>query len=169
MTLSTGSASYGNQTAAAAAEVVSWPVSSEKIVTFHPRSTKTTPQVSPETPAPMMAARFRTRSGFPHQNGRARELASAQSRQGFICLCQRKCFRFGMYRDARRNLQKLVAIAPSQVRDRTNRALTPQIAIREGRDVAHVNASGNHDAALVEMTQCEWHKRADRREDNGGI
>jgi hypothetical protein len=96
-------------------------------------------------------------------------VASAQSRQSFVCLRQWKCFRFGPYRDARRNLQKLVAIASSQIRDRTNRALTPQISIREGRDVAHVNASGNHDAAFIEMTQGEWHERADRCENDGGI
>src|SRR5438874_8755420 len=125
MTLSAGSASYGNQTAAAAAEVVCWPISSAKIVMSHPPSAKRTPQLSPETPAPMMAARFRTRSGFHHQNGRATELASAQSRESFICLCQRKSFGFGPYRDARRYLQKLLAIAPGQIRDRTNRALAP--------------------------------------------
>src|SRR6266536_2366440 len=117
MTLSTGSASYGNQTAAAAPEVVSWPVSSAKIVTSHSRSAKTTPQVSPETPAPMMAAQFRTRSDFHHQNGSATELTCAQTRQRFVRLRQLKCFGFGPYRDARRNFQKLVAIAPSQIRD----------------------------------------------------
>src|SRR5437588_3914007 len=58
MIFSAGSVSYGNQTAAAAADVVCWLVSSAKMVTFHSRSAKTTPQVRPETPAPITAARF---------------------------------------------------------------------------------------------------------------
>src|SRR6476660_5563255 len=169
MTLSAGSASYGNQTAAAAPEVVFWPVSSAKIVASHPRSAKTTPQVSPETPAPMIAARFRMRSGFRHQNGGPGEPAGAQSRQSFVSLCQRKSFCFSPYWDTRRNFQKLRAIAPGQIRDRTNRPLTPQIAIWKARDVAHVNSSGNYDTASIEMTQCDRHECADRREDDGGI
>src|SRR5438128_12586798 len=112
MTLSAGSASYGNQTAAAAPEVVCSPLWLAKIVASHPRSAKTTPQVSPEIPAPMIAARFRMRSGIHHQNGRPGELARAQSSQSFVCLCQRKYFRLGFYRDARRNFQKLIAITP---------------------------------------------------------
>src|SRR6476659_8045584 len=112
ITLSAGSASYGNQTAAAAPEVVFWPVSSAKIVASHPRSAKTTPQVSPETPAPMMAARFRMRSGFHHQNGCPGQLTGAQSRQSLVSLYQRKCFCFSPYWDTRRNFQKLHAIAP---------------------------------------------------------
>src|SRR4029077_14875841 len=37
------------------------------------------------------------------------------------------------------------------------------------RDVAHVNSSGNYDTAFIEMTQCDRHECADRREDDGGI
>src|SRR5437868_6444311 len=111
MTFSAGSASYGNQTAAAAPEVVSWPVSSAKIVTSHLPSAKRMPQVSPETPAPMTAAQFRMRSGIHHQNGRPGEPAGAQSRQSLVCLCQRKCFCFSPYWDTRRNFQKLLEIA----------------------------------------------------------
>src|SRR5437667_10057729 len=169
MTFSAGSASYGNQTAAAAPEVVSWPVSSAKIVTSHLPSTKTMPQVSPETPAPMTAARFRMRSGIHPQNGRPGEPAGAQSRQSLVCLCQRKCFCFSPYWDTRRNFQKLRAIAPSQIRDRTNCPFTPQIAIWEARDIAHVNSSGNYDTAFIEMTQCNRHECSDRREDDGAI
>src|SRR5450432_503655 len=44
--------------AAAAAEVVCWPVSSAKIVTRYPASAKITPQVRPDTPAPTMATFF---------------------------------------------------------------------------------------------------------------
>src|SRR4029077_19733489 len=161
MILSAGSASYGNQTAAAAPEVVFWPVSSAKIVASHPRSAKTTPQVSPETPAPMMAARFRMRSGIHHQNGCAGEPAGAQSRQSFVSLCQRKCFCFSPYWDARRNFEKLRAITPGQICDRTNCPFTPQIAIWEARDVAYVNSSRNHDTASIEMTQCDRHECAD--------
>src|SRR4029453_6482824 len=57
MTLSAGSASYGNQSAAAAPEVVCWPISLEKIAVRYPRSAKTKPQVRPETPAPTIATR----------------------------------------------------------------------------------------------------------------
>src|SRR6202022_4533985 len=54
-TLSAGSASYGYQIAPAAAEVVCRPTSSAKIDTRYPRSANTTPQVSPDTPAPTIA------------------------------------------------------------------------------------------------------------------
>src|SRR5438045_4965569 len=111
MIFSAGSASYGNQTAAAAPDVVCSPVSSAKIVTSHSCSTKTMPQVSPETPAPMMAARFRTRSGFHHQDGGAIELSLAQSRQRFVRLRQREGVCFGTYRHAWRDFHTLFAIA----------------------------------------------------------
>src|SRR2546430_14784636 len=169
MTLSAGSASYGNQTAAAAPEVVSRPVSSAKIVTSHSRSARTTPQVSPETPAPMMAARFRTRSGFHQQDGGAIELSLAQPRQRFVRLRQRKRFCFGFYRDAWRNFQKLFAIAPSEVCDRANRTFAPEIAIGKCGNVAHVNAGGNYDAAFIEMPQCERQERANRCENDRSI
>src|SRR5213078_1218264 len=159
MTLSTGSASYGNQTAAAAPDVVCSPVSSARIVTFHSYSARTTPQVSPETPAPMMAPRFRTRSGFHQQDRGAIELSLAQSRQRFVRLRQGEGFCFGFYRDAWRNFQKLFAIAASEVCDRANRAFAPEIAIGKCGDIAHVNAGGNYDAAFIEMTQCERYPR----------
>src|SRR5436190_10589176 len=57
MTLASGSASYGNQSAAAAPEVVCWPVSLAKMAVRYPRSAKITPQVRPDTPAPTMATR----------------------------------------------------------------------------------------------------------------
>src|SRR6266850_4109763 len=50
-----GPVSYGYQMAAAAAEVVSGPTCSARIVVRCPRSAKTTAQVSPETPAPTTA------------------------------------------------------------------------------------------------------------------
>jgi hypothetical protein len=109
------------------------------------------------------------RSGFRHQNGGPGEPAGAQSRQSFVSLCQRKCFCFSPYWDTRRNFQKLRAITPGQISDRTNCPFTPQIAIWEARDVAHVNSSGNYDTASIEMTQCDRHEGTDRREDDGGI
>ena len=50
--------------------------------------------------------------GAEKHDGRPGELARAQSRQSFVCLCQRKYFRLGFYRDTRRNFQKLFAITP---------------------------------------------------------
>src|SRR5947207_12326532 len=57
MTLSSGSASYGNHIAAATAEVVSAGGSAAKISVSYPASARTTPHVRPETPAPMIATR----------------------------------------------------------------------------------------------------------------
>src|SRR5438045_9281939 len=111
MTLATGSASYGNQRAAATPDVACSPVSSAKIVTSHVCSAKTTQQVSPETPAPMMAAPFRTRSGFHQQDRGAIELSLAQSRQRFVRLRQREGVCFGTYRHAWRDFHTLFAIA----------------------------------------------------------
>src|ERR1700759_5541330 len=58
MTRSNGSASYGNQIAAAAPEVVRCPIFSAKICVRRPCSANSTAQVKPETPAPTMATRF---------------------------------------------------------------------------------------------------------------
>src|SRR5436190_22699620 len=55
MIRSEGSASYGYQIAAAAAEVVCCPTSLAKIETRSPRSARATPQVRPDTPAPTIA------------------------------------------------------------------------------------------------------------------
>src|SRR5205807_10128521 len=131
MILSTGSASYGNQRAAATPDVVCSPVSAAKIVTSHVCSAKTTQQVSPETPAPMMAAPFRTRSGFHQQDRGAIELSLAQSRQRFVRLRQREGFCFGFYRVAGRNFQKLFPILAGAVCDRANPAFAPETAIVE--------------------------------------
>src|ERR1041385_247243 len=57
MTLSSGSASYGNHIAAATAEVVPAGGSAAKIAGSYPASARTTPHVRPETPAPMIATR----------------------------------------------------------------------------------------------------------------
>src|SRR5947207_3357616 len=57
MTLSAGSASYGNQSAPAAPEVVCCPICAAKIEVRYPPSAKKTPQVKPETPAPTIATR----------------------------------------------------------------------------------------------------------------
>src|SRR5438874_13836348 len=129
MILSTGSASYGNQRAAATPDVVCSPVSSAKIVTSHVCSAKTTQQVSPETPAPMMAAPFRTRSGFYQQDRGAFELFLAQSGLRFVRLRQRLGFCFGCYRVVWRHCQKLFAIAASQVCDRADRTFVHDIAV----------------------------------------
>src|SRR5438874_5736243 len=117
MIFSAGSASYGNHTAAAAADVVCGPVWSAKMVTPQPHSARTTPQVRPETPAPIMAARFCTPSVLHHENSRAFELALAQSRQRFVRLFQRECFRFGFYGHAGGDFEKFFAIAAGEIRD----------------------------------------------------
>src|SRR4029077_1891231 len=55
ITLSAGSASYENQSAAAAPDVVRCPISPAKIAVRYPRSAKTTAHVNPDTPAPTIA------------------------------------------------------------------------------------------------------------------
>src|SRR4051812_4752131 len=55
ITRSKGSASYGYQIAAAAAEAIPVPCSAAKILTGQPDSASITPDVRPETPAPTIA------------------------------------------------------------------------------------------------------------------
>lgn len=61
MAAAAGSTSYGNQIAAAAAEVVAAPKASARIFVGQPASASATAQVKPETPAPTTAIRLFTR------------------------------------------------------------------------------------------------------------
>src|SRR4029434_7249729 len=76
MTLSAGSASYGNQSAAAAPEVVCWPISLAKIAVRYPRSAKTKPQVRPESPARTSARRFFIRINYVQLTPASYKMAS---------------------------------------------------------------------------------------------
>ncbi len=65
--------------------------------------------------------------------------------------------------------QELLAIGARQVGHRADAALAPQPAVREGRDVAHVDAGADDGAALARGLQRGRHQRADRREDQRRI
>src|SRR6267378_4491472 len=82
---------------------------------------------------------------------------------------ERNFFRFCAQRNARRDLEKFLAIAARQVCDGTNYAFAPKISIWKRGDVAHVNAATNNDAALGEGAQSRRNECADRSEDNCGV
>ena len=66
----------------------------------------------------------------------------------------------------RRELQELLAVAAGEVGDRAQLPLAPEDLVRETRDVAHVDAGADDDAAGRERAQRGRHELADRREDD---
>ena len=107
--------------------------------------------------------------GLWNENGGAVERAGAQRGQSFIRLLEREGLRLRPDRNARRKLQKFFAVAPRQIRDRRNRPLVPQIAIRKRGDVAHMDAGADDASSSFQNPQRCRHERADRRKDNGGV
>ena len=61
---------------------------------------------------------------------------------------------------------ELFRIPTSEIGHRAQNALFPEQVIREGRDVAHVNAAADHDAARGDSLQRPQHKLTRRREDD---
>src|SRR6266478_4818349 len=85
-----------------------------------------------------------------HQHRGVVELAGAKSIQRCVGLFQGECFRLRSHRDARRDLEKLFAVATRQVRDRSDDPFFPKIGIWKRWDVAHVNPATNYNAAFGE-------------------
>src|SRR5207249_2656459 len=65
--------------------------------------------------------------------------------------------------------QELLAVAAREVRDRAHDTLLPEKLVWKRRDVAHVDAGTEDDAALREHSQGSWHQLADGREDDRGV
>src|SRR5207249_3563216 len=110
----------------------------------------------------------RLRRGYM-ENGCSCEFAGAEFVECRVRFFERKGFDFCFYRHARRNFEKFFTVAASQVGDGGDCALLPKIDIGKGRDVAHVNAAANHDAAFSERAKCCWNQRPNRRKNDRGI
>jgi hypothetical protein len=65
--------------------------------------------------------------------------------------------------------EELGSVAARQVRDRAHLSLAPQERIRERRDVAHVDATAHHAAALAHCGERCRHELARGREEDRGV
>src|SRR3954454_4097300 len=97
------------------------------------------------------------------QDGRTRDLAGAKPLERLVGLVEGMLLDPGADRDLRRELEKLLAVAASQVRHRSNHSLAPEDLVREARDVAHVDPGADDDAALCRRPQRQRYVVADRR------
>ena len=85
--------------------------------------------------------------------------AGAQRCEGFVGLFERESFRRGADRDAGREVKEFVAVLAGEVGDGSERSFVPEKAIREWRDIAHMNSAANQDAAFGESAKRDGHER----------
>src|SRR5690606_3734349 len=97
------------------------------------------------------------------------QLAGAQLLEREIGIGERERLNGGVERDFSRELEELRAVAPSQIRNRANRALSPKQRVRERRYVAHVDAAADERAAFAQRFERGRYQRPDRGENDCGI
>lgn len=69
----------------------------------------------------------------------------------------------------RHQLEELASVLHRQVRHRLHPLFVPQRRVREGGDIAHVDARAHHDAALFHRLQRRHHQRTLARENDARI
>ncbi len=104
-----------------------------------------------------------------HQHRRAVQLPVPQPRQRLVGVAERKGLNARQDAEPGRERHELEPVGAGQVGHRAQRALAPQQRIGERRDVAHVDAAADDDAARPYGGQRRRHERADRGEDDGGV
>src|SRR5689334_17342474 len=121
-----------------------------------------TPRSAPRSFAPAQTPRTKAVGRRPLWDERrgADDAALAQLGQDLVCLLERM---------ARGELEELLAVAPGEIRHRPEHALAPQQLVREGGNVAHVDAAADDYAALSHRAQRQRNQRAHRREEDGRV
>jgi hypothetical protein len=115
----------------------------------------------------MLMATFLVHWTSAHQqNGCSRELPFAKAIQGLIRLFERKWLSRRSHWNFRRQVEKFMTVLAGQIGHGANRAFFPQVAVGKGRNIAHVNASTDDDAALAHGPKSRRNESSDRGEDD---
>src|SRR5438309_2075635 len=110
-----------------------------------------------------------TRVSLQSKDGGTAYVAAAEPVERVVRILEREHLDLRPHRHLRRERQELLAVAAGEVRNRTDAALLPQQLVREGGDVAHVNAGADDGAALGERGESGGDERTDGRENDCGV
>jgi hypothetical protein len=93
----------------------------------------------------------------------------AQATERRVRLDQREDLGLTADGDTRRDREEVPGVFTRQVRDGSDHALLPQVAVREARDVRHVDARADDRPALSDRAQRPGHERTVGREEDRAL
>lgn len=100
------------------------------------------------------------------QNGGTGEATAAKVRQRGVGLVEAVGFSMRAHTCLTRGRKEGLRVVPGQIDHGNQFALVPEQRISHGRDIAHVDATADHPAALADGGKSSGHQRADGSENN---